>query len=333
MTNKDFVRVERRIAKSTAKPRRAGFELEFAGLEQDFVAQKIQACFGGDINVVNQAEVLIDTPDFGEFKVELDWAFGKYIARRRQAETTNEDPDDPLVKALLSVASELVPIEIVCPPIAFDHLPALEGMVAKLREGGAVGTFDSAIYAFGVHINPELPDLSAETIIAYLKAFCVAQNWLVSAHRVDLSRRITPYIDLFPDDYIREVLSYQGSETIEQLLEDYARHNPTRNRALDMTPLFAFLDEERLRSLIPDERINARPTFHYRLPNCDIDQENWSLADPWNIWAVIEFLSNRAELLDSMVDAWRDLDARLISFESPPWHAQLDEICKDLSSA
>ena len=333
MVDSHFVRVERLIAESTEKPRRAGFELEFSGLEQQLVADSIEACFGGECQVVNQAEILIDTPEYGEFKVELDWALGKYIARQRQAETQTDAGEDPLVKALLSVASELVPVEVVCPPIAFEKLPALDELVSRLRDAGAVGTFDSALYAFGVHINPELPDLNAETITAYLKAFCVAQDWLVSAHNVDMSRRITPYIDLFPADYIRLVLGYTGSERIPELVDDYARHNPTRNRALDMTPLFAYLDENRLKTLIPDDRINARPTFHYRLPNCDIDQPDWSLSVPWNLWAVIEHLANKPALLQPMIDAWLDRDSRMMTFETPQWHAQLDEICDDLLSA
>ena len=76
------------------------------------------------------------------------------------------DPEDPF--ALLDewselivrlAAEQLVPFEIVSPPIPMDRLGELESLIRRLRESGAQGTESGAFYAFGLHFNPELPDL------------------------------------------------------------------------------------------------------------------------------------------------------------------------------
>ena len=73
---------------------------------------------------------------------------------------------------------------------------------------------------------------------------------------------------------------------------------PTRNRPLDMLPLLAHIDETQVMAA-PVERhlIKPRPAFHYRLPNCLIDEADWSLAEAWNDWLAVERLaSDPAEL-------------------------------------
>jgi hypothetical protein len=39
------------------------------------------------------------------------------------------------------------------------------------------------------------------------------------------------------------------------------------------------------------ELIKPRPAWHYRLPNCLIDDPEWSLARPWSEWVTIERLA------------------------------------------
>ena len=67
-----------------------------------------------------------------------------------------------------------------------------------------------------------------------------------------------------------------------------------------MLPLFAQIDEERVQAQVGDDRINARPTFHYRLPDCRIDDEQWTLARSWNRWCVVERLANDPQALDEL---------------------------------
>jgi hypothetical protein len=48
------------------------------------------------------------------------------------------------------------------------------------------------------------------------------------------------------------------------------------------------LDADRVRSVLPNEKINARPTFHYRLPDARVSDPGWSIAPDWNRWVAVE---------------------------------------------
>lgn len=238
----------------------------------------------------------------GDFNVELDWDYLKKEARGKASSN---------YRAMLrDAASLIVPIEIVCPPLAIDELALVDPLIMALHSAGARGTDDSLIAAYGLHINPSLPDLEADTIHDYLRAFALLQWWLVQAHKIDLSRRLTPFIDLYPGKYLKSVLK-SGQVGMDSLIDDYLKYNATRNRALDMLPLFSFIDEEKVRRSVDDERIKPRPTFHYRLPNCLIGTPGWSLANAWNLWCLVEELACRPADLDSLggefLEAWRPL--------------------------
>ena len=81
---------------------------------------------------------------------------------------------------------------------------------------------------------------------------------------------------------------------------------------MDMLPLFAHLDKQRVRNVIDDQRIKARPTFHYRLPNCDIDNPEWNLDNPWNLWLEIEKLSGDENRLEQFCQEYTEEISRLI---------------------
>ena len=74
---------------------------------------------------------------------------------------------------------------------------------------------------------------------------------------------------------------------------------------------------------IPDDRVKARPTFHFRLPNCEIDQEDWSLAEAWNAWCVVEKLSARPRELDALAKRFLDSDRLLIGVNRQDWVEQV----------
>ena len=103
----------------------------------------------------------------------------------------------------------------------------------------------------------------------------------MQAHQVDFTRKLSPYLDLYPEAYLKAVLS-ESHPDMDWILSTYLEHNATRNRALDMLPMLAEIDEQQVRSVVDDPKIKARPTFHYRLPNCLIEMPNWSLASSWN---------------------------------------------------
>ncbi len=310
--------------------RRVGFELEFANLPIEQAADIICSTYTGKQSADStQAEVAVNVDNFGKFNVELDWQYAQKKAREIKDSDNKENYED-ILKHITTLASQIVPTEIVCPPIPIDNLASLDALINALRAAGAAGTDQSFVYAFGVHINPELPSLSAKTLTHYLQAFCVAQEWLVEAHGVDFSRRITPYINLYTNDYIKTVLGYNSNTSLNDIIKDYLHFNPSRNRALDLLPLLKHLDNDAIMQKLPNEKINARPTFHYRLPNCEIDKDNWQLSQCWNIWCVIEVLADDKTLLNSIKAQWLERNNATVNLKKPTWHKQLKNIQQNL---
>ncbi len=261
----------------------------------------------------------------GEFHVEMDRAYLK----RKAAQIEQEEEDDgEWIERLSQVAALLVPVEVVCPPIPVADLGALEPMVAALREAGAVGTEESLLAAYGVHINTEISRLDASTLHSYLRAFAVLQWWLVDAHEVDVTRKVTPYIDLFPEAYLKQVLS-ESESTMDEIFANYLEHNASRNRALDLLPLLAEIDEKRVRDAVDDPKIKARPAFHYRLPNCNIETAGWSLAESWNTWCVVERLADRKGDLDALAAEFLASDRPFLGVSRSGWTRIVDQWLKD----
>lgn len=198
----------------------------------------------------------------------------------------------------------LVPLEVVGPPLPLDRLDDVEALIAHLRKAGASGTSDSAVNAFGMQFNPELPSHEPGFITACFKAFLCLYGWLYIRADIDLSRRVTSYVDPFPTDYVKKLLATDYRPDLATLIDDYLADNPTRNRALDMLPLFMFIDEKRVRARTDDVLIKARPTFHYRLPDCKIDQPDWGFYVAWNDWVEVERLAADEERLQACCAAY-----------------------------
>lgn len=272
--------------------RHVGFELEFSGLTFDRCLEVIDGELGDRVSRTSQVEATISSESLGDFTLELDWQFLKDQAR------ANTDASD-LIRFVADIAGTVVPLELVCPPIETHRVKELDGVIEALRRAGAKGTNDSFLYAFGVHINPEIPDLEASTIVRYLKAYCILQDYLLVTHAIDPSRRLSPYVDLYKPPYIQQVLAYEAPD-VERLISDYLFYNPTRNRALDMLPLFSELDEKLIQRRLRDPRIKSRPTFHYRMPNCHIERPSWTLRTDWNVWYQVERIANNPEALDTL---------------------------------
>jgi hypothetical protein len=69
-------------------------------------------------------------------------------------------------------------------------------------------------------------------------------------------------------------------------------------------PLLLYLDEDRVRAMLPNEKINKRPTFHYRLPDARISDPGWSIAPDWNRWVAVERVAGDRAKLDSLGRAY-----------------------------
>ena len=105
----------------------------------------------------------------------------------------------------------------------------------------------------------------------------------------------------YPEDYVAHVLAADYRPDLETLIDDFLEFTPTRNRPLDLLPLFAHIDEDRVMAApVEKELIKPRPAFHYRLPNCLVDEPDWSLAVPWNDWVEVERLAADAKALEKL---------------------------------
>jgi hypothetical protein len=295
--------------------RKAGFELEYSGVTIAESAILIRAVFGGKHVIDSTFEHRVTDTPFGEFKVEIDTMFlkDKQYETPLRALGVNPDVTDTswLERALLGVLSTVVPVEIAAPPIPINQLAPLDDLRRRLHEAGAKGTRASMFYAFGMHINPEIPSDDPAVLVDYLRAFILLYPWLKRDAEVDLTRSISPYIDRFPADYGRLILRPDYHATRERLIDDFLEHNPTRNRPLDMLPILTHLDADRVRRNVPDmSLVKPRPSFHYRLPNCMIDEPQWTLAREWNRWVAVERLADDRSRIEAMAHDYEAAEAR-----------------------
>jgi hypothetical protein len=308
--------------RSTAdgSPRRIGVEIEFAGLTIDRTAELLRAELGGQTSRVGRYELAVDGDPAGPWKVELDFELLKTMGRRARGEGDFGGAVEELAEDVLRViAEQIVPVEIISPPLPMERLGDVNGIIGRLRAAGARGTAEELVYAFGMQFNPEMPDTDADTIRHYLQAYLCLEDWLRERAQVDLTRRLTFFADPFPKGYARATIDPGYSPNRDQLIDDYLAANPTRNRALDMLPLFAHVDEQRVRARVDDERIKPRPTLHYRLPNSEIDRPDWGLNDAWSDWLVVERLAASPARLGELCQTYAAFLDRLFGRLTGDW--------------
>lgn len=310
---------------ATGELRRVGVELEMNGLTLDRLAQLAAQFLGCQVEQTSRYERTLTGDLAGPWIVELDFAFLKKLGReQRQEDDLGDDLKSSAEEALKWLTDSLVPHELVSPPLPLNRLHEVDALIAHLRDAGAKGTDDRLTNAFGMQFNPEVPDTEADTISAYLKAFMCLYDWLLQRADINLTRRLTSYVDPFPSIYVKQVISQAYWPDMPQLIDDYLRDNPTRNRALDMLPLFKHLDAARVLAATGDARIKARPTFHYRLPDCLIDQPGWGLHLAWADWLQVERLACDRTRLDACCEAYRQhLDSGLSRLLTD-WADQID---------
>lgn len=286
--------------------RRLGVEIELAGLAPVSILDAIKDQLGGEVRQETRFEYRVIGTTLGDLEIELDAAYMKDLARAAEESDDRSDLGRLTDDVLAEAAQVVVPWEIITEPLPMDRVGELEPLIEALRQRGARGTSHSPWYAFGLHLNPEMPALDAGTILAYMRSYVCLYDWLVDRERLDLSRKwFTPYIDTFDAEYIYRILDFDYEPDITGLIDDYLASNPTRNKSLDMLPLFAFLDEERVQRVVDDPRVKRRPALHYRLPNCDIDRQGWNLDVPWRHWLQVEYLSADPERLRRACRAFR----------------------------
>lgn len=295
--------------------RSVGVEFEFAGVELPEAAEVLKNRFGGTVIAVSTYEYVLSESDLGDFRIELDaqlFRDKKYekLLKKVGIDLSNLKKKKELEDVLTDIASTVVPFEIITPPVPYSRLPELDLLINDMRDKKAEGTGTSFLHAFGLHLNPEVPDTKVETLLHTLRAFILLQEWLRLDSEIDLSRRITPYIDDYSANYKNLITHASYQPDIEKFIDDYLRFNPSRNRPLDMLPVFEFIDNKRVKKVIDDGLTSARPAFHYRLPNCKIDEKEWSLAVEWNRWVLVELLVNDTQTLNSMCSEYHLLQKK-----------------------
>jgi hypothetical protein len=286
------------------RPRRVGVEIEFAGVDAQAAARLVEAVFGGRAELTSKHQGVVRETRFGEFEIELDSSH----AHPKGAEEVGElraRLSAELRETVGDVVSAWMPFEIVGPPVPITDLPAFDELVARLREQRAEGTRANPLYGFGVQLNPEVAATDVAYLLAHLQAYLVLSPWLRREIEVDATRRLLPFADPFPEAYAQKVLAKSYTPSLDQLIDDYLEANPTRNRELDLLPLFAHLDEPRVRSRVDDPKIKPRPTFHYRLPNSGVDDPAWvGIVGEWNRWVEVERLADDPPRLRETADAF-----------------------------
>jgi len=321
---------------SEKKPRRVGFELEFTDADIKTCSELIADLFGGKVRYENALEAeVIETP-MGKFKVELDAQILKKLAARLEQEKLAQDVGIVDMERLQTevsswigqAAGQVVPYEIVTPPLTFDQLPKLETLRQKLQERNAKGSKAGFFNAFGMHINPEAASEEVDYIRDILCAFLVLYPWLKKVMKIDLSRRMLTYIDPFPEAYVRLLLAENYSPSLEDFILDYLKHSPTRNRALDLLPLFDHLKPDLLDGLEEGQRklVKGRPAFHYRLPNCEIDDPDWRISRDWNYWVEVEKLAYNSEKLRSMCVEYLEFQNDELRIFETDWALRVAEL-------
>jgi hypothetical protein len=315
--------------------RKVGFELEFGNVDIAEAVRIIQDIYGGEEEVEHRFSRKVVNTSIGDFSVKIDLKLLNEKTYKEPLDKLNINLQDIRIgkstleedveSVLESVVSTVIPYEITTPPLPYTEIEQFEKLRQALYEHHAKGTEAFITNAFATHINPEVPATDAETFLKYLRAFLLLYPWLLKEGETDLARRMTAFINPFPEEYINLILPASYLPDLDTLMEDYHRLNPDRNRPLDMYPLFAAVREDKINQYKDLGNVKARETFHYRLPNSWVSKPDWTLAQEWNNWVVIEELANDPERLAKMSEDYLALKSdTLIGFERK-WIKQTEQ--------
>ncbi|MEO1328268.1 MAG: amidoligase family protein [Pseudomonadota bacterium] len=270
--------------------RRVGVELEFADLSVPVAAQLTADLFHGEMRLETRHHATVSASSLGDFDVLLDTSL---------SEKLDEDSQTVAKARVLfgDLAAIVIPVEIACPPVPAKRLGEIETLVDGLRSAGASGTQRSLFYAFGTHLNVEAASVEPEAVARVMRAYLLLEDWLRDQIAVDPSRSAVGFEKRFSNAYQRHVMAPDYAPDAAALISDYLRFNPSRDFGLDLLPLLASIDEPAVREALPRQKVSARPAYHYRLPNSEIDNPSWSLRQELDRWRVVERLAaSRAQL-------------------------------------
>ena|ERR1043166_8416867 len=113
---------------------------------------------------------------------------------------------------------------------------------------------------------------------------------------------------------------------LSALINDYHIWNPDRNRPLDLYPVFSYLAPEQISRMNDLGNVKPRPALHYRLPNCQIDEKDWSLASEWNRWIEIEKLSAKKDDIEVLSKEYLETEQNTWMGFLTKWRKRIEKI-------
>jgi hypothetical protein len=148
--------------------------------------------FGGTLEEGSKSQLQIKNTQLGDFKIEVDAQAVQKLsqASKHNLENNKKDLEGLVSEVVAPITKAFVPNEIVTPPLLISQIEGLYKLEKELIKAGAQGTHKAIQYAFGLHINPQAPSFKAESILAYLRAFVLLQDWLAKEISIDITRRI-----------------------------------------------------------------------------------------------------------------------------------------------
>jgi len=96
-----------------------------------------------------------------------------------------------------------------------------------------------------------------------------------------------------------------------------------------LLPLLAQIDVKRVAATVDDDRVNARPAFHYRMPNCHIERDDWSLANAWTLWCVVEKLAEQEDDMNALAEQFLASRRPLLFVDRSQWVKTMDLWLRD----
>ncbi|WP_236042334.1 amidoligase family protein [Roseibium aggregatum] len=276
-----------------ASDRRVGVEIEFGGLTAREAARIVAHDQGGTLEQLDPHRFEVNGTDFGKLRIELD---SKYVHSPDGA----SDFERKVRRLAGDVGSPVVPTEIVTEPISVDRIPDLDALLERLADAGAVGTQQPHL-ACGVHLNIEWQERDVRTLRRLLQAYLLLSPDLRAAIAPDRTRTLLPFIGHFPKDYEAKVLDPAYEPDLETFIADYCQANPSKNRELDLLPLLASIDEDKVASALGHPQPAVRPALHYRLPDARLGDPDWSIGKEWERWLTVEALMQDEERLGELL--------------------------------
>ena len=293
------------------KPRRVGVEIELGGLPEAEVARIVADRLEGRAVQEDSHIWAVEQSAVGTVEVYLDIFLRKAQKGR-------------LRDLALDLGREVVPVEIVTEPLEMEGLARLDDLRDVLRKAGALGSGAGLVFGFGVHFNIEIASEADADTVRPLLAYALIEDWLRGAYPIDEARRVLPFTDPYPTDFVRALIEAGPGAAREEVTGLYLALTPSRNRGLDMLPLMAHFEPERVARAVAD-KTSARPTFHFRLPDCRIDEADWRLSKEWWRWVAVERVARDDALLRRLSDAWLD-DHGLVTLLRQSWATRAGRI-------